>query len=1028
MNTRRTIFCCLLTIQLLPCLLFAQQIPHFIEKLTTAEGLSSNSITDITQDDQGFLWIATTDGLNRFDGTEITQFYHQDNAHSLPHNFIYCIKRLPGNYLAIGTEGGLSFYDSHTGLFQNFYYRSDNGMDPFNNAILALETDADGDLWAISRNCVFLFDPLRRLKKLIPSGFTQSRMTQNRINFVEKVWPLSNGDMLLYLHNGWRIYSKTTGNVTDTAGSPRLRQLGFLHLLDSTPSHPAGFVSSHLFKVFDKFFLLLHRDSLLLFDESGRRQNACRFPYNRYPYINWSQRIAAIDSSRMLFLFHNYGLALLTIDWREKIPVLDSISSPLLGDQGYKTALRDHQDNWWLATARNGLQKIVPARQCFDGVTLLDPSSHRAIKYEATSFSRYGRTLWVATYGDGFFAIDPATHRQRQLRLKNTGIATWTDFIWNVRQTDADTLWVGTQAGMFWYCLSSGTNGRLPPWPGKPPALDEVAITSQFRDSYGLVWMGLGKGNGLCCWDSARHRFYDYPGNSDHGYPLRYPLTFAEDPRGDLWMTSDASNSLVRWDRASGRFTVVPLPSAVQKHIGPLNGIVIDHDTVLWLSSLTRGLVRFVPSTHAVSVFGHENGLANSFTGSLFQDSTGRIWMMTEGGLACFNPRTETFLNYTEENGLPVTCLTAEFFYDPLTRRLYNGGYGGYFYFLPGGIDPYGRLPRPMITSVSVNGHQRIPDPGSTSEFLSQENDISIRYSAIDLTDGRAIRYAWRLLGADTGWVMADKQRQINFSRLAPGKYTFFVRAATGNGVWNPVPAAFTFRIYPPFTQTIWFYSLLFLAAAFAAWSLYRYRRRQTQRSRQIRREISRNLHDEVGANLTNISLSSLLAKRQLHNDAAVSQLLERIYQDSQQVSESMRDIVWSIDPNIETLGEALPRMLHYASGLLEARDIELEAAVAPEVEQLKLDMQQRRDIYLIFKEAVNNMARHSNASRARIRFDLDGHTLRMTVQDNGSGFDTLAPGGNNGLRNMQERARRHQWRLNIRSIPLQGTTIILKT
>lgn len=108
MNARRTIFRCLLTCCLLPCQTLAQQIPHFIEKLTTSEGLSSNTITDITQDDQGFLWIATTDGLNRFDGTEITQFYHNDDSQSLPHNFIYCIRRLPGNYLAIGTEGGLS--------------------------------------------------------------------------------------------------------------------------------------------------------------------------------------------------------------------------------------------------------------------------------------------------------------------------------------------------------------------------------------------------------------------------------------------------------------------------------------------------------------------------------------------------------------------------------------------------------------------------------------------------------------------------------------------------------------------------------------------------------------------------------------------------------------------------------------------------------------------------------------------------------------------------------------------------------
>jgi signal transduction histidine kinase len=219
--------------------------------------------------------------------------------------------------------------------------------------------------------------------------------------------------------------------------------------------------------------------------------------------------------------------------------------------------------------------------------------------------------------------------------------------------------------------------------------------------------------------------------------------------------------------------------------------------------------------------------------------------------------------------------------------------------------------------------------------------------------------------------------------------------------------------------------------SAAIAYALYRYRSRQLNRTRQIRSEISRNLHDEVGANLTNISLSSLLAQKQIHNEGAVSHLLERIYQDSQLVSESMREIIWSINPDIDTLGDALPRMLHYASQLLEAKGIELHAAITPEVERLKLSMMQRRDVYLIFKEAVNNMARHSNATRASVRFDLSGDTLIMKIDDNGSGFEVspsplLPSTWQNGLRNMQERARQHRWTLEVRSRPQQGATITL--
>ncbi|HXB92919.1 MAG TPA: ATP-binding protein, partial [Puia sp.] len=235
-----------------------------------------------------------------------------------------------------------------------------------------------------------------------------------------------------------------------------------------------------------------------------------------------------------------------------------------------------------------------------------------------------------------------------------------------------------------------------------------------------------------------------------------------------------------------------------------------------------------------------------------------------------------------------------------------------------------------------------------------------------------------------------------------------------------------SFRIHAPFTATLWFYALLLLVVVAAGYWLYRYRRRQLNRTRQVRSEISRNLHDEVGANLTNISLSSLLARRELHNDDLVNQLLERIYQDSQLVSESMREIVWSINPDIDTLGEALPRMLHYAAQLLEANGIQLQAEITPEVEHLKLSMQQRRDVYLIFKEAVNNMVKHSRASRAIVRFEQSGNTLVMSVADNGSGFDAAVQALENGLKNMRERARQHHWTLDIRSRPQQGATITL--
>ncbi len=328
---------------------------------------------------------------------------------------------------------------------------------------------------------------------------------------------------------------------------------------------------------------------------------------------------------------------------------------------------------------------------------------------------------------------------------------------------------------------------------------------------------------------------------------------------------------------------------------------------------------------------------------------------------------------------------------------------------------------------MEVNGRPFVADPGKPATLSIQQNDITIYYAAVDLSSGPDIRYAYKLIGEDTAWVMAGRQRQINFSHLSPGHYTFMVRSGNSSGIWNREEASIRFYIRPPFTQTLWFYALILLGMGAVFYFLYRFRLRQMMRTEQIRAEISRNLHDEVGSTLTNISLGSLLAQKQLQGDAPVNKLLERIYQDSQTVSQTMREIVWSINPKIDTLGEALPRMLQYASELLEAGNIELEAEIAPEIEQIKLTMERRRDLYLIFKEAVTNLARHSNASRAAIRFRLSGNILSMTVADDGAGFSGNPSFTGNGLKNMKERAARHQWQLTIQSKPGEGTTIALK-
>jgi len=1006
----------------------AQQLPHFSENLTTENGLGSNTINDVAQDNNGFLWIATSDGLDRFDGTEVVQYFHEGNKNSLPHNYVYCLKKLPENYLAIGTQGGLSFYNINNGVFKNFYYKHDAAMDEYNNTILELETDSSGNLWALSRNCIFIFDSNLQLKKLISSAFTKADAIKERLKFADKILPLSNGDVLLYTYNeGWSIYSFKTGKLIPAKNSPVLKQLNFLN--DISPPHVNKyFAATHLFTVFKKYFACIpaNKDSLFFYDMNGNKVSSCFLPYNKYPYVMWDQHLSVIDSNKILFLFHNKGFAVIPVTWKHDQPVLHELSQVLFNDREYNTAFCDMQGNWWLAAYETGLQKISPYKQYFNGEQLIDENTGEHIKSEIVSLNKFNNTVWIASYGDGFFETDISTGKQQQHLFYNTGNDTWANHVWNFHRVSDDTLWIGTQAGMFWYKISSQKYGRLHSYPGKPAAIDSLPITTQFTDSHGLVWMGLGKGKGVCYFDNNKKSFTYYPGNSDQGYPLRYPTCIAEDAHNNLWFVNDASTMLVYWKRSTNQFKTITLPSAIQKQVGNLNGIWYKNDSSVWLGSVTSGLIKFNPVFGLITVYDHQNGLNNNHITSIFEDAKKRLWLATEGGLACFSQHTGNFINYTQKDGLPVQYPTDEFFYDTSSHLLYAGGVGAFFYFNPSMISFNQPPQKTFITAMQVNGKPYLINKNKPAKFKSQQNDITIQYAAVDLTNGAATKYAYKLIGEDTGWINAGSQRQINFSHLAAGNYVFMVRAANNSGIWSSRTASIQFTIIPPFTQTILFYVLILVGIAGIFYALYRFRLNQLMRTELVRSEISKNLHDEVGSNLTNISLSSLLAQKQMSNKDAVNRLLQRIYEDSQTVSESMREIIWSINPKIDTMSDALPHMLRYASGLLEANNIQLQAEIMPDAEQLKLNMKERYDVYLIFKEAVNNIAKHSKAGYAQIKFSLVNNKLVMVIADDGKGFNINDPLINNGLRNMQERAHVHKWKLRVVSQPGCGTTIEL--
>lgn len=328
---------------------------------------------------------------------------------------------------------------------------------------------------------------------------------------------------------------------------------------------------------------------------------------------------------------------------------------------------------------------------------------------------------------------------------------------------------------------------------------------------------------------------------------------------------------------------------------------------------------------------------------------------------------------------------------------------------------------------------------------------MQIDFFAIDFKEGENLRYQYMLEG-DKSWGAPSSQRTVNYANLAPGAYRFMVRAVNADGVASAQPATISFRILSPIWQRWWFVTACALIVGGVCFSLYRYRiarlreinaalleaklaeenLRKANEDRlkeleRVRKRIATDLHDDIGSSLTRISLLSEVAQRQIPAGPTSSDgPLSVIAGLSREAVDSMSDIVWAINPEKDSFGDLTQRMRRFAGDVFSARGIEFRFRLPESDRDLKVGANFRRELFLIFKEAVNNSVRHSECTEAEIEFRLDTDKLFLELSDNGHGFDAGYKSMGHGLASMRERTEGLGGSLEIISREGQGTTLSL--
>src|SRR5207253_3013310 len=237
---------------------------------------------------------------------------------------------------------------------------------------------------------------------------------------------------------------------------------------------------------------------------------------------------------------------------------------------------------------------------------------------------------------------------------------------------------------------------------------------------------------------------------------------------------------------------------------------------------------------------------------------------------------------------------------------------------------------------------------------------------------------------------------------LSPGGYRFMVRAVTADGIISPTPATITFTILRPLWQRWWFVTLALILTGLIATAIIRNRVGRLIELERVRTRIAADLHDDIGSGLTRIAILSEVARHQVSVDAPVGEPLSMIATASRDLVDSMSDIVWAINPNKDHLRDLIQRMRRFASDLFTARQIEFTFTAPGEEQALKIGADLRRQVFLIFKEAVNNIARHSACTEARIEMRIENGSLMIKVADNGAGFDPAEMSDGHGLQSMR--------------------------
>jgi ligand-binding sensor domain-containing protein/signal transduction histidine kinase len=1002
-------------------------------RISSSQGLSQVRVSDIVQDDQGFIWFGTWNGLNRYDGYNFKVFKHDpERQESLSGVYIYSLFKDRAGTIWVGTDQSLDRFDPLTEKFSHYHF---DVPDPSGLAttVNQISQDSSGMLWLSTQKGLFRLDPV--------TGKT------NRF-YHDPEDPSSLGD------NG----ILTTGE--DRAGR---FWVGTNQTLDEFDRN-TGKVKRHVLTGESGIGLRFHEDrfgvfwivygpdgSIATFDPKTNKLTRYGFD-SRAPESNLKNpAYALLEDHDGTMWFGTAVLGLLKFD-REHRRFISYHNLPgdsdSLADNRVIALFEDREKNIWVGMHDVEPHFFAPRPPPFTKFT--NPSGSR---------NRIRPGLVGALYEDRQGVLWVGVNRSLVRIDRKTGLSS--SFqpvagseVLSIIEDGPDALWIAGTNPLLRYNRKTGELRRYIHDRSDPSTLCSGGVQRLLIDHRNTLWAATW--DGLCRFHSLTQRFTTYkPDPKTRG--LNY-YAIAEDPQGNLWLGGNLG--LHRFDPNTEQFTIYSHKSDDPHSLSDNRVVAIYFDRVgsMWVGT-QNGLDKFDPRTSTFEAYNERNGMGGNVVSCILEDQRGLLWMSTNKGVSSFDPRTQKFSNYTVADGLPGPDLTGwGACFKSAAGEMFFGGFSGVTAFFPDQVAAdaafaNASVPPIVLTDFRLFGRPVNLSPGSvlkkainytdTITLSHSQNNFSIGFSVLSYFNAATNRYRYRLEGLDQEWnEVGSDQRLASYTTLPTGTYMFHVQGASSRGLWSEPGAQLRIQILPPWWATRWSRITYMVLILLLAWSVHRYHLHQLTVQFNVRLEervsertrIARELHDSLlqGFQGLMFHLQAVRDLIPLRSNEAIEALDVALERGDQAIAEG-RDTVSDLrepimgDSDIEQALTALGKELALQSG----NGLVPRVRVLLEGKQRDLNPMLRDEIYRIAREALRNAFRHARAQKIEAETSYSDSEFLLHVRDDGGGIDPKVANqgsraGHWGLPGMRERAKSFGGKLEVWSEHGAGTEIEL--